>query len=172
MSKIGLSLLLMLPVSISQVQVRRTSIAIDKKDYLTFERSLFTKTGKTLTFRASKQLKEPKILVAINGKPPFGTDGEIPKYALTKVFVLFKGHEYHLPTEGMYNPWFGDKLDKQFVRLTKVGDRLTIRAVFSDGAGSYLTEWQIVGNVAKRTLLTADDELVTGFFSNNQKTSR
>ena len=164
MSRLGLSFLLILPGLSSQAQVQRTTIAIDKKNYLTFERSPFATAGNTFRYQETKPPAKPKILVAINGKQPFGTDGEMPKYVLTKATVLFKGHVYHLPVNGMYNPWFGDKLDKQFVRLTKVGYTLTIQAVFADGAGSYLAEWQIHDNSAKRTLLTADDELVMAFF--------
>ncbi|MDO7852199.1 hypothetical protein [Hymenobacter convexus] len=162
----GFGLLLVLTTFQGWAQAQRTTIAIDKKDHLTFERAPFSADGKTF-----KTINSPHdgqtILVAINDKQPFGTDGEMPKYTLSKATVLFKGHVYHLPVSGMYNPWFGDKLDQQFVHLTKVGSALTIRAVFADGAGSYLAEWKISGNSAKRTLLTSDDALVTGFFQPN-----
>lgn len=164
MSRIVFGLLLALPALGSQAQTQRTSIAIDKKDRLTFERAPFSKTGKTFRYLARKQPNEPKTLVAINGKPVFGTDGEMPKYTLTKASVLFKGRSYQLPVSDMYNPWFGQKMDKEFVHLKVVSYTLAIQAVFSDGAGSYLAEWKIEGDSAKRTLLTADDALVTGFF--------
>ncbi|WP_201978540.1 hypothetical protein [Hymenobacter rubidus] len=167
MSRIGIGFLLALPALSSQAQTQRTSVAIDKKDRLTFERVPFSATGKTFKYVANKQPNGTKTLIAINGKPVFGTDGELPKYTLNKASVLFKRHSYLLPVSGMYNPWFGQKLDKQFVQLKKAGDTLTIQAVFSDGAGSYLAEWKIDGDSAKRTLLTADDAVVTGFFQSN-----
>jgi hypothetical protein len=163
MQRFGFSLLLVLPALPGLAQAQRTTIAIDKKDHLTFERVPFDATGKTLKTVATPHTRQV-IIGRIDGRQPFGTDGEMPKYTLSKATVLFKSHVYHLPVSGMYNPWFGDELDKQFVRLTKVGYSLTIQAVFSDGAGSYLAEWKISNGSAQRTKLTSDDALVTGFF--------
>ena len=164
MHSVLVGFLLILPALNTQAQVQRVTFQLNRTASITFEQAPFKAVGKTFKYNESRELNVSKSLTTINGKPVFGTDGEMPRYILAKATLLLNGHSYHLQTDGMYNPWATAKMKREFIRLTQAGGSYKIQAVFSDGAGSYLAEWQVRNKVAKRTFLTADDELVTGFF--------
>jgi hypothetical protein len=107
-----------------------------------------------------------KVPVAINGKPIFGTDGELPKYRLASATLLMNGLRYSLQVDGMYNPWFGTGANAGRIRLLQEGPAFKLQAILSDGAGSYGAEWLLIGSSSIRTILTKEDELLTGYFQN------
>ena len=164
MNKLLLVLALLFPASTIQAQVEKMSLKLNEGATLTLERIPFKAVGKALKFYESKVPHTSKFLVSIDGQPVFGTDGDLPRYVLSKAVLSLNGRAYNLQVKNMYNPWFGSTAS-EFVTLTRIGSTCKLRAVFSDGAGSYLVEWKVSGNSAVRTLLTADDEIVTAFFT-------
>jgi len=105
-----------------------------------------------------------QYLIAINGQMVFGTDGNIPKYKLSKA-VLIKGKSsYNLRVDNMYNPWFGEKVNEKLFKAELDGTNLIVRGLFSDGAASYGAEWLIVGNSCTRTILSRDEKIIIEYF--------
>lgn len=60
----------------------------------------------------------------------------------------------------MYNPWFGNEPNRTSFGMIKDGTHLKIKGFFSDGAGSFGTEWLILGDQSIRTILTTDDQIL------------
>ena len=88
----------------------------------------------------------------------------MPKYVLAKAILLLNGVTYNLQVDKMYNPWFGDGPNKESVSLRKSGESYKLSAVFSDGAGSYLVEWKIIGKTAIRSTLSADEDTIIAYY--------
>jgi hypothetical protein len=139
----------------------KISIKLQVNATLLLERSPFSRTGKNFTYAADKAPKAHHTLVAINGLPFFGADGEMPQYTLANVTLLLNGHRYSLLTDRMYNPWFGSNAtaypDKKCFKLVKTANGYVLRGMFSDGAGGYEAEWRLAGASSKRIVLTTDD---------------
>jgi len=105
-----------------------------------------------------------QYLISINGLMAFGTDGNNPKYKLSRA-VLIKGKSiYNLQVDNMYNPWFGEKANEKLFKAELDGTNLIIRGLFSDGAGSYGAEWLIAGNTCTRTILSRDEKIIIEYF--------
>jgi hypothetical protein len=152
--------LLVLGASALQAQVSRASLQLSQHAVLKLEKRPFKAAGRTIKYAQ-------KIPVTIDGKPIFGTDGELPKSVLTKATLVLNGVPIALQTSGMYEPWPGaeatEQLNPAFFHLVKAGTAYKLQAVFSDGAGSYGAEWRIAGQSATRTVLTTDEATVIGF---------
>jgi hypothetical protein len=107
----------------------------------------------------------------INGKAPFGTDGEIPKTYVKSINVLYKDRRYSLDVSNMYDAWGKRPLEvKGAVRYFggKCHDvkNCEFRGIFSDGSGSYVAEWKIIAGLSFRTILTNSDDVVKLFIHN------
>jgi hypothetical protein len=71
----------------------------------------------------------------------------------------------------MYDAWGGRPLEyKGTIRYFggKCSDQKNcqFRGIFSDGAGSFVAEWRIVGGVPTRTVLSGSDDIVHLFMKN------
>lgn len=143
-----------------QAQVSKASLRLTPHAVLTLEKRPFKAASHTIKYAQ-------KTPVSINDRPIFGTDGELPKFVLTKATLVLNGTAIALPTAGMYEPWSGTEatgqLNPDFFHLVKDGPAYKLQAVFSDGAGSYVAEWRIAGQSATRTVLSADEAVVIGF---------
>ncbi len=104
-----------------------------------------------------------KYLLSINSYPLLGTDGEFPKYQLSKAVLTIGKYKYDLQVDNMYNPWFGEKPDDKMFYLKIDGTEIRIRAIFSDGAGTYGAEWLVAGRSSIRSILTNDEEITIGY---------
>ncbi|HUV30841.1 MAG TPA: hypothetical protein VMY05_07130 [Acidobacteriota bacterium] len=87
----------------------------------------------------------------IDGKPVFGTDGELPSNQLIKATVIIEVDTISLDVSCMYNPFFGEP-DPRFFKIVRRSG-FVIWGYFSDGAGSYEAEWLIVKNSSVRVRL-------------------
>ena len=67
----------------------------------------------------------------------------------------------------MYDAWGGRALEANGVRYFggSCVDELNcdLRGLFSDAAGAYVAEWQIVGGVVERTVLSDSSDVVAAF---------
>ena len=120
-------------------------------------------------FDPKKHLIEYKdnFVISIDNSPLFGTDGGIPKYKISKAILKIGKKTYNLQTDNMYNPWFGDYLNEEFFKIIHHSENYHIlKAVFSDGAGTYAAEWLIEWNSSIRAILTKDETIIISYFHN------
>jgi hypothetical protein len=102
--------------------------------------------------------------VTINDKIIFGTDRDLPKSKLKKAILNIGGKIIRLEIDGMYNPWFGNEINKNLIKFVIENDFLKLKILFSDGAGSYLAEWIIFKNSSTRTILSNEEDIIVNQF--------
>jgi hypothetical protein len=106
----------------------------------------------------------------INGVATVVPYGTTPATYLASIIVSAFGKTYNLPVSNMYGPLTGTR--NQTTRTTgrTFGDHCdetdfcTFRAVFGDGSDVYAAQWESVGPIVKRTVLTADRDIFNWFF--------
>lgn len=126
-----------------------------------FQKSLFNISG----------CVEAGKICRINGHIPFGSDFGIPKTYVKSITVSYQGKSYSLDVSDMYDAWGARPLEvKGAVRYFggKCFDtkNCQLRGLFSDAAGSFVAEWQIVGGLPFRTVLTSSNDVVHLFMKN------
>jgi len=82
--------------------------------------------------------------------------------------ATFAGRSYSLDVSQMYNAWGSRPLEykgsvRYFGGSCENALNCTLRGLFSDAAGAYVAEWQIVNGVSERTILTWSADVVTEF---------
>jgi len=98
----------------------------------------FDKAKAKLSFSKANQ----RYLEKINGKPYYGTDGEIPTRQYGFIDVAFGTNKVVIPTsalEGLYEP----TLENTEAFYDSKNDILYISSLNSDGAGGYCVLWII-----------------------------
>lgn len=138
-------------------QTDQVKVNLNDSTELTLERVHFDKTGKKFEFF-------DKFPIAINGRPIFGTDGDFPKFTLTKATLKIGQNTYNLQIDDMYNPWFGEGVNERLFKIKTDGTEIRLTGMFSDGAGSYGAEWLILGKSSIRTILTKDEWILFEYF--------
>ncbi len=73
--------------------------------------------------------------IAIDRHVIFGTDGELPKTKLLDAVLTVGDKKYELAVDGMYNPWFGDYLNADFIKMEVHYGLIQFTAVLADGIG-------------------------------------
>lgn len=102
---------------------------------------------------------EQQYICTIDGKPWYGSDMgmEMPRNQLVK-FTLVIGSTYIYPEiSGMFNTNFSGTLNDDQIKIKEYGDQYILSGFFSDGAGTYMVIWRIVGNTAIRELISSDE---------------
>ncbi len=90
----------------------------------------------------------------IDGKPVFGTDGEVPRTRLDRATVQVKSRAVELDTSCMYDPWAG-RPDPTSFSAAENEDGVLI-------TGSYFAQWLVVKSGSVRTVLSTDEEMLEG----------
>lgn len=126
-----------------------------------FEKKLFKISGCT----------ETSETCLINGHIPAGLPFGLPTTFVKSISISYKNQSYLLDVSDMYNAWNGRPLEhKGIIRYFggKCFDtkNCQFRGVFSDAAGSFVAEWQIVDGVSTRTVLSDSDDIVHLFMKN------
>ncbi|QEC45068.1 hypothetical protein [Pseudobacter ginsenosidimutans] len=85
----------------------------------------------------------PGIVELINGKLPFGTDGNMPNTAYQSIEIQTGSRKTIVPA-GEFADLFEPNFNKTSVNYDRRQDILYIHAMNSDGAGGYLVIWRIV----------------------------
>ncbi len=105
----------------------------------------------------------------INGHVPFGTAFGLPQSFVKSIRVEYQGHTYGLDVSDMYDAWGGRPLEAKYKGQVAVryfggrcsdGSNCHFRGLFSDGAGSFVAEWQIVSGHPVRTVLTDSSDVM------------
>jgi len=104
-------------------------------------------------------------ICAIDGSPFFGTDGKLPTKALSKLTFLLNNTPINLNVRSMYEPGItNDNLNDRISVQHYWGDFYKITGKFSDGSGSYVSQWLVSKHGAIRTNIS-DLELLSDFHS-------
>ena len=100
------------------------------------------------SFKYHKEYRD--IIEKIDGKPFWGTDGNMPKREYKSIEVKIRGKQVPIP-KSAYNDLYESSLYIEFnsVHYDKDNDILYIVANNGDGAGSYMVCWQIEKGVYK-----------------------
>ncbi len=140
-------------------QTSKVVVKLDSISQLTLTKAPFVAKDHKVEF-------DGNYPIAIDNKPIFGTDGEMPQTQLTSAVLTIGTKKYYLEVTGMFNPWVGDRLVNQRAELKWGwrGGQKVLRASLSDGAGSYAAEWTIVGNASIRTILSNDEWITIEYF--------
>ena len=94
------------------------------------------------SFKYHKEYRD--IIEKIDGKPFWGTDGNMPKREYKSIEVKIRGKQVSIP-QSAYNDLYESYLYTEFnsVHYDKDNDILYIVANNGDGAGAYMVCWQI-----------------------------
>jgi hypothetical protein len=116
----------------------------------------------------------PKILNVgnicfIDNNVVFGTDFELPKTKLTSAYIIYDNKKVSLDISSMYNPNIQSLTNKLF-KTEKIGDKLVITGLFSDGAGSFLVQWIVINKSSVRTIISSDENVYINLFYGPQST--
>ena len=100
------------------------------------------------SFKYHKEYRD--IIEKIDGKPFWGTDGNMPKREYKSIEVKIRGKQVSIP-KSAYNDLYESYLYTEFnsVHYDKDNDILYIVALNGDGAGAYMVCWQIEKGVYK-----------------------
>lgn len=134
-------------------QQKEVKVKLADNVTITFLKDTFDPKGKQIEI-------SDKVVISIDNKPVFGTDGEMPRTYLKKATVTISEKNYDLQVDGMYNPWHEDYFNGQGFKLKTGGAEYKITGFFSDGAGYYGVEWVVLGQGCIRTILTNDEKIL------------
>ena len=152
-----LSLMLLFTI-VSWSQENSAKIMLDENSSLEIYRKVFNPKQHKIEYNNN-------LVISIDNSPLFGTDGEIPKFKLSKAILRIEGKTYNLQIDNMYNPWFGEAVNEKFFKIIHSGENYHIlKAQFSDGAGSYAAEWLIEWNSSIRGIITKDEIIIESYF--------
>jgi len=117
------------------------------------------------------ECKKDKIVCRTNGDIVFGSDNQNPKSYLKAMVVSVDNNTYSLNTRNMYNAWMGKPKEAegviQYLHASCFDkNNCIVRGIFSDAAGSYIAEWQVIDAHPYRTVLTSSGDLVKTFIKN------
>lgn len=108
----------------------------------------------------------------IDGRFPIGATGVVPNTYVHRISVTAWGHRYVLPSEGMYDAWGKNRSEDLQSNVRHFGGHCVtptdcvFRGVFSDGAETYVAQWEIVAGHAERTILTSEPDIVNVILAN------
>lgn len=100
------------------------------------------------SFKYHKEYRD--IIEKIDGKPFWGTDGEMPREEYKNIQIYINGKQVFIPKsayDDLYEPTF--YTENNSVYYDKELDSYYIVATNSDGAGAYMVCWQIEKGVYK-----------------------
>ena len=104
----------------------------------------------------------------INGHVPVGSASELPKTYVKCISAIYQGQSYTLNASDMYNAWGKRPLEvegavRYFGGKCLNAKNCQFRGLFSDAAGTFVAEWQIVNGLSSRTVLTDSNDIVNLF---------
>ncbi len=122
-----------------------------------------TLTVKTENFdKKSHKIKNCGDYVClIDGKPFYGSDGNIPKDYLSALIFKHKNKSVELDVSSMYEPGITKENSKQYLSVEHYwGDFYKVTGHFSGGAAAYIAQWLINTDGAIRIHLSNFEELL------------
>jgi hypothetical protein len=103
---------------------------------------------------------DAKYICKIDNEDWFGSDFKMdyPKNKLENLTVKINECYVKLDVSKMFNPNYDGKLNKNQFKLIKQNDIYILYGFFSDGAGTYTTNWKIKDCKSKRSELSQDEK--------------
>jgi hypothetical protein len=149
---------LLIPILIASIghvngQEKKVKVQLADNVSLTLIKDSFDSKGKNVEM-------SDNILISIDNKIVFGTDGEIPRTYLKKATLTIGTRTFDLQVDGMYNPWHEDYFNDKHFRLIMEGPIYKVIGGLSDGAGFYGVEWVVFGQGSIRTILSNDEKII------------
>jgi hypothetical protein len=142
--------LLLLSNSLVNAQSDRLVIPLNHGAQLTLVREPFDPRSAKVTYGRG-------IVSKIDGRVPFGIDGDLPRAILKEASLKIEGRLYKLPITDMFNPWFTSTGFAEGFSLRREGDEWLLTGDFSDGAGAYGAVWKISKSTCVRTWIGLPD---------------
>ncbi len=108
-------------------------------------------------------------ICAIDGSPFFGTDGKLPTKKLSRLIFIFDNESISLNIKAMYEPGITNSNINERISVQHYwGGFYKVTGKFSDGAGSYVSQWLVSKQGAIRTNIS-NLELLSDFYSHVTK---
>jgi hypothetical protein len=107
----------------------------------------------------------------INGHVPFGVAFGLPETYVKSISVSYQHQSYLLDASDMYNAWGSRPLEykgniRYFGGKCFNTKHCQFRGLFSDAAGSFVAEWQVINGLPIRTVLSDENDIVHLFMKN------
>ncbi|NIR48161.1 hypothetical protein GWO43_06865 [candidate division KSB1 bacterium] len=100
----------------------------------------------------------------IDNEPVFGTDWEIPRSSIKRIYLKVNDRKIELESSSMFNPWFTKPDERSFSLQRWTQEGWIVRGYFSDAAGSYVAEWRVIKDKSIRTVISSDESIIISFF--------
>ncbi len=115
-----------------------------------------------------EKCSDGSAICRINGDFPFGSAGDTPQTYVKKITVTVGDKSYDLPAADMYDAWGSRPLKyrdliQYFGGGCKDQRNCRFRGLFSDAAGAFVAEWQIVDGIPVRTILGNSPDVMNLF---------
>ena len=103
---------------------------------------------------------DARYICKIDDKDYFGSDFRMdyPKNELEELSIFINNKLIKLEASQIYNPNYSGELSKDQFKLEKHDDFYVLYAYFSDGAGTYTTNWKITAFNSKRSAFSNDEK--------------
>ena len=103
---------------------------------------------------------DANYICKIDNQDWFGSDFKMdyPKYKLESLTFKLNECNVRLDVSKMFNPNYSGELNKDQFKLEKQNGFYILYGFFSDGAGTYTTNWKIKGCKSERSKLSYDEK--------------
>ncbi len=103
---------------------------------------------------------DAKYICKIDNKDWFGSDFKMdyPKFILENLTIKLNECQIKLDVSKMFNPNYSGELNKNQFKLEKQNDYYILYGFFSDGAGTYTTNWKIKSCKSERSEISQDED--------------
>lgn len=139
------------------IKSKSGKINLTKNVFLNWKIKDFNKTEHEIEYCESI---DAKYICKIDDKDYFGSDFRIdlPKNELESLSISIDNKSTELDASQIYNPNYSGELNNDQFKLVKKKDYYILYAYFSDGAGTYTTNWKIKNGKAQRGKLSSDED--------------
>jgi hypothetical protein len=139
------------------LKTTKGSIDLTNDIYLNWSIKIFIEKEHKIEFCESI---DARYICKIDDKDYYGSDFrmEFPKNELEELSIFINNKFIKLEVSQIYNPNHSGQLSKNQFKLEKHKDFYVLYAFFSDGAGTYTTNWKITDSNSKRSELSNDEK--------------
>ncbi len=139
-------------------QISGGKIMLTNQIYLQWRIKKFNSENHKIKY-CKNEFQNTEYVCKIDGNNWFGSDSKInlPNNELEKLAIFIDGKYFELETSQMFNPNFSGKLDKKQFKLEKQSESYILYGFFSDGAGTYTTNWIIANDKSSRGKISTEE---------------
>ena len=106
------------------------------------------------------EFQDAQYICKIDNKLWYGSDFrmDLPRNELKKLSIFVDNKYIELDTSQMFNPNLSGKLNEAQFKIVKNYDHYILYGYFSDGAGTYTTNWKIKNGKSYRATISNDEK--------------